>query len=88
MRNHRYLANLEIALALTGWAVGLWGIIGSEKIILQYLYFFAWYPYIACLDGVLFRLRGNSWLLTRPRQFLQMLFWSITVWLVFEACRG
>ena len=47
MNNLRYLANLEIALALAGWAVGLWGIWRGEETILQYLYFFAWYPYIA-----------------------------------------
>ena len=85
MNNLRYLANLEIALALAGWAVGLWGIWRGEEIILQYLYFFAWYPYIACLDGLLFRLRGQSWLLTQPRKFLQMFGWSVTVWLIFEA---
>jgi len=85
MRHLRYLANLEIALALAGWAAGLWGIWRGEAIILQYLYFFAWYPYIAFLDGLLFRLRGQSWLLTQPRKFLQMFFWSVTVWLIFEA---
>jgi len=85
MRHLRYLANIEIALALAGWAVGLWGIWRGEAIILQYLYFFAWYPYIAFLDGLLFRLRGQSWLLTQPRKFLQMFFWSVTVWLIFEA---
>jgi hypothetical protein len=85
VKHLRYLANLEIALALAGWAVGLWGVVRGEEIILQYLYFFAWYPYIACLDGLLGRLRGDSWLLTRPRQLLQMFFWSTTVWLSFEA---
>jgi len=85
MNNLKYLANLELALALAGWAVGLWGVVRGEEIILQYLYFFAWYPYIAFLDGLLFRLRGRSWLLTQPRKFLQMFFWSTTVWLVFEA---
>jgi hypothetical protein len=79
------LAYLEIFLALAGWGVGLWGIITGQVIVLRYLYFFAWYPYIAFLDGVLWRLRGASWLLTQPRQFLQMFFWSITVWLIFEA---
>jgi hypothetical protein len=44
MNNLRYLANLEIALALAGWAVGLWGIWRGDETILQYLYFFAWYP--------------------------------------------
>jgi hypothetical protein len=85
MRHLRYLANIEIALALAGWAAGLWGIWRGEAIILQYLYFFAWYPYIAFLDGLLFRLRGQSWLLTQPRKFLQLFFWSVTVWLIFEA---
>jgi hypothetical protein len=85
MKHLRYLANIEIALALAGWAVGLWGIVRGEKIILQYLFFFAWYPAIACLDGLLFRLRGQSWLLTQPRKFLRMFFWSVTTWLIFEA---
>ncbi len=85
MWNVRYLANLELALALAGWAVGLWGIVRGERIILEYLYFFAWYPYLICLDGVLGRLTGDTWLFSRPRQFLRMLFWSVTIWLVFEA---
>ena len=33
----------------------------------------------------MFRLRGQSWLLTQPRKFLRMFFWSVTVWLSFEA---
>ena len=85
MNNLRYLANMEIALALAGWAVGLWGIWRGQETILQYLYFFAWYPYIACLDGLLGRLRGRSWLLTQPRRFLRMFGWSVTTWLIFEA---
>jgi hypothetical protein len=85
MNNLRYLANLEIALALAGWAIGLWGVVQGGKIILQYLFFFAWYPAIACLDGLLYHLRGRSWLLTQPRQFLRMFCWSVTVWLIFEA---
>ncbi|MCK9375736.1 MAG: hypothetical protein M0P73_06265 [Syntrophobacterales bacterium] len=80
-----YLAYGEMVVALAGWALGLWGIITGQAAILQYLYFFAWYPYIVFLDGLLFRLRGESWLLNRPRDFLQMWLWSTTVWLVFEA---
>lgn len=85
MRNLKHLANLEICLALAGWAIGLGGIITGQKAVLQYLYFFAWYPYIAFLDGLLFRLRGESWLQDQPRNFFKMFFWSTTVWLVFEA---
>jgi hypothetical protein len=85
MRNLRYLANIAIILALAGWAVGLWGIISGQKAILQYLYFFAWYPYIVFLDGLRFRLQGQSWVLNQPRALLQMFFWSTSVWLIFEA---
>jgi hypothetical protein len=85
MVNFIYLANLEIIAALTGWAIGLWGIVGGREPILQYLYFFAWYPYILFLDGLLYRLKGRSWLLNRPRDFGKMFIWSTTVWLVFEA---
>jgi hypothetical protein len=85
MANFIYLANLEIIIALAGWTVGLWGMVSGQEAILQYLYFFAWYPYIIFLDGFLYRLKGKSWLPDRPRDFGKMLAWSITVWLVFEA---
>jgi hypothetical protein len=84
MANLTLVANLEIIAALGVWALGLWGIISGREGILQFLYFFAWYPYIIFLDGLLLRLRGNSWLLDRPRDFLKLFFWSTTVWLVFE----
>jgi len=37
------------------------------------------------LDGLLFQLQGESWLLSRPGAFLKMAFWSVSAWLVFEA---
>jgi hypothetical protein len=84
MINLKHLANLEISAALAGWTLGLWGIVSGRAEILQFLYFFAWYPFIIFLDGLLSHLQGKSWLLGRPREFLKMLFWSTTVWLVFE----
>jgi hypothetical protein len=85
MTNFNFLAYLEITLALVGWGVGLWGLVSGREAVLQYLYFCAWYPYILCLDSLLFRLQGKAWLLNRPRGFLKMFVWSTTVWLVFEA---
>jgi hypothetical protein len=85
MVNFMYLANLEIIAALGGWAVGLWGMVSGREGILQYLYFFAWYPYMIFLDGLLYHFKGRSWLLNRPRDFGKMFVWSITMWLVFEA---
>lgn len=79
------LPNLEILLALALWLVGLTGAIRGRPFALQWLYFFAWYPLILFLDGLLHRLQGDSWLWERPRDLLKMGFWSVTIWLVFEA---
>ena len=81
----RKLAQGEIFLALILWGAGLTGAALGCPFALQWLYFFAWYPLILFLDGVLYGLRGDSWLLDRPRDLLKMAFWSVSVWLVFEA---
>lgn len=81
----RKLAQCEILLALALWGLGLSGVALGCPAVLQWLYFFAWYPLILFLDGLLYRLRGNSWLLDRPRDLARMAFWSVSLWLVFEA---
>ena len=85
MCNSKHLADIEIMAALAGWSLGLWGIISGSQAILQYLYFFAWYPYLMFLDGLQGRLTGASWLGERPRELLRLGGWSVTVWLGFEA---
>jgi hypothetical protein len=81
----RLPATLEILLALALLAGGLWGAAAGNGFIRQFLYFFAWYPYLLFLDGLLWQLQGRSWLWQRSREFAAMCFWSTTVWLVFEA---
>jgi hypothetical protein len=81
----RKFAQGEVFLALALWGVGLAGAALGQPDILQWLYFFAWYPLILFLDGLLYRLRGDSWLLNRPRALFRLAFWSVSVWLVFEA---
>jgi hypothetical protein len=81
----RKLAHGEIFLALVLWGAGLTGAALGCPAMLQWLYFFAWYPLILFWDGLLYRLRGDSWLLDRPRDLLKMGFWSVSLWLVFEA---
>lgn len=81
----RKIAQGELLLALALWGVGVAGAAGGCQGIRQWLYFLAWYPLILFLDGLLFRLKGDSWLLNRPRDLLRMSFWSVTIWLVFEA---
>ncbi len=79
------LAFLLIAAALLIWTVSLWGALQGREPFASHLYFFAWYPYLLFLDALLCLKEGNFWLLSRPREFLRLLCWSVTCWLVFEA---
>ena len=45
----------------------------------------AWTGYILLVDGVLYRVRGSSWLTANRREFLFLTAASIPLWLVFEA---
>jgi len=83
MKSSRQLARIELALGL--WTLALWGVATGRQEFRQYLYFFAWYPYLLFLDGLLGRARGQSRLFSRPGETAKLLFWSVTVWLIFEA---
>lgn len=50
------------------------------------LYFtpLAWSGYILFLDALNYKVRGESLIRTRPREFLVMLPWSVACWLIFE----
>jgi len=50
----------------------------------SWFYVLAWWPYIFIIDTITFGLKGESWLRTRPAEFLLMLPWSVFIWLVFE----
>ena len=78
-------AFLLVAAAPLIWAVALAGALYGLEPFYSWLYFFAWGPYILLLEGLLFLKEGKYWLLARPREFLKLLAWSVTVWLVFEA---
>jgi hypothetical protein len=63
------------------------GIFLSNKIepFYSWYYCFAWWPYILAVDGVIYRIKGNSLILNRTREFFLMIPWSIFIWLIFEA---
>lgn len=44
-----------------------------------------WTAYIAIADGLVYRLRGVSWLADRRREFPLLILVSVGVWLLFEA---
>ena len=45
----------------------------------------AWTAYILLLDGIIYRSRGSSWLMSNRREFFFLGAVSIPLWLVFEA---
>ncbi len=51
----------------------------------SWFYCFAWWSYILVADAVIHRLKGNSLILNRTREFFLMIPWSIFIWLIFEA---
>jgi hypothetical protein len=81
----KFLAWLQIAAAPLIWAAALAGALSGWEPFVSWLYFFAWWPLIFFLEGLLFLKQGKYWLLSRPREFLCLACWSVTVWLVFEA---
>jgi len=50
----------------------------------SWFYPLAWWSYIFIVDGIIFRIQGNSLILSRRREFLVMVPWSVTFWLFFE----
>jgi len=51
----------------------------------SWFYCFAWWSYILTVDAIIYRLKGNSLILSRTKEFLLMVPWSIFIWLIFEA---
>ncbi len=51
----------------------------------SWFYCFAWWPYILVVDALVFRLKGNSLIVSRTKEFLLMIPWSIFMWLIFES---
>ena len=51
----------------------------------SWFYCFAWWSYILIIDAVIYRLKGNSLILNRTKEFFLMIPWSVFIWLIFEA---
>lgn len=46
---------------------------------------FAWTGYILLVDGIVYKMRGSSWLMDNRREFLFLAAVSIPLWVVFES---
>jgi hypothetical protein len=51
----------------------------------SWFYCFAWWSYILIIDAIIYRLKGNSLILSRTKELLLMVPWSVFIWLIFEA---
>jgi len=81
----KYPAWLFLTAALLIWGVALGGALYGREPFVSWLYFFAWWPYILVLEGLLFLRQGKYWFISRPGESLRVACWSVTAWLVFEA---
>jgi hypothetical protein len=50
----------------------------------SWFYCFAWWSYILTIDAVIYRIKRNSLILNRTKEFFLMIPWSIFIWLIFE----
>jgi hypothetical protein len=51
----------------------------------SWFYCFTWWSYILVIDAIIYRLKGNSLLVNRRKEFFLVIPWSIFIWLIFEA---
>lgn len=48
-------------------------------------YAFGWYGYLLIVDAIIYLRQGRSFLTHRRRELLEMMFWSVPFWFLFEA---
>jgi hypothetical protein len=72
---------LGLAILLGGQAL----LAGGSSLVATWLTPIMWTGLILLVDGIVYRLRGRSWLMTRRREFPLLILASVAVWLIFEA---
>lgn len=77
-------ADIQIALGLILFAAAEVCMSGGIEPFASWFYPFVWWSYILTVDGIIYRLQGNSLIISRTREFLMMIPWSVTFWLLFE----
>jgi hypothetical protein len=72
---------IGLAIILGGQAL----LAAGSSIVATWLTPVMWTGLILLIDGIVYRLRGHSWLMTRRREFPLLVLASVAVWLIFEA---
>jgi hypothetical protein len=77
-------ADLFIGLGLIVFSAVLLAL--SVPFMKHWFYTFAWWSFILFLDGLNFRLQGDSLLARSVKKFFLLAFYSISFWCFFEIC--
>jgi hypothetical protein len=71
-------------IGLIGLVVFQTALFFQVKPVTTFFYSLIWWSYILMVDGLIYRLRGHSLLVNRTKTFLNLIPWSVVIWLVFE----
>src|SRR5512137_1091398 len=77
-------ANIQIACGAVLLSLAQIFMLQGVEPFSSWFYPLAWWSYILIVDGVIFCIQGNSLILSRRREFLVMIPWSVAFWLFFE----
>lgn len=78
------IRNKTFWIGLTGLIISHLAIILKWQPIQEWLYVAVWWSYILFIDGLIYKIKGNSLIISRTKAFFLMLPWSVAIWLVFE----
>ncbi|RLA95220.1 MAG: hypothetical protein DRG25_00750 [Deltaproteobacteria bacterium] len=78
------IANLEIGFGLVMLITVEFSLFWGTEPFSSWFYPFAWWSYILMVDGIIYRIQGNSLIISRTPEFLVMIPWSVSIWLIFE----
>jgi hypothetical protein len=71
-------------LGMVGFPLSHYWLIAGVEPFYSSIYCCLWWPYIFLADFLVFKLRGNSMLRDRRREFAVLWLWSVPAWGVFE----
>ena len=76
--------NKTFWIGLIGLVICHLAIIINWQPIKEWFYITVWWSYILFIDGIIYKIKSNSLIISRTKAFLLMLPWSVALWLVFE----
>jgi len=82
------LEDIKAKLILyTGILLACIGILGNTleiEPVHNLFYIFAWWSYIFIIDVIIYRLNGDSLIVSRGNEFWFLIIWSVFIWFLFE----